>query len=262
MIFDIKRFAVHDGPGIRTTVFFKGCPLQCWWCHNPEGIRKDEEEVVSVHKMEGRDYPVKETVGRWMGVAEVMAEIIKERVFMEESGGGVTFSGGEPLWQVDFLEDLLLACKKEGFHTAVDTTGYTSRKNLMKILALTDIFLYDVKHMDDRRHLAYTGVSNGRILENLTFLASQNKKIMIRLPVLPTMNDDEENIGRTLRFLKSLTPSIVEVDLLPYHAMAAHKYEKFGMEYKMSGIPEPGADDLERLKKKFKKAGFKVKIGG
>ena len=262
LIFDIKRYAVHDGPGIRTTVFFKGCPLHCWWCHNPEGIRKETEEVVTVHKMEGKDYTVKETVGRWMSVDEVMREINKERIFMEESGGGVTFSGGEPLWQTDFLEDLLLACKREGLHTVLDTTGHTSRQNIRKIMDLTDLFLYDLKLMDDSKHVKYTGVSNRYILENLEFLAARNKRIYIRFPVIPTINDDEENINRTLRLLGSMAKAVEEVDLLPYHAMAAHKYEKFHMKYRMAGVPEPGEQEMEQLKERFEEAGFKVKIGG
>ncbi len=262
LIFDIKRYAVHDGPGIRTTVFFKGCPLSCWWCHNPEGIRKEPEEVVTVQKMEGKDFPVRETVGLWMTVEELMAVINRERVFMEESDGGVTLSGGEPLWQGDFLEDLLLACKREGYHTAVDTTGHTSRKNLQKILELTDIFLYDVKHMDDAEHLKYTGVSNRQILENLTFLAAEGKDLYIRIPVIPGINDGEENTEKTLRFLQGLNGAVKEVDLLPYHALAAHKYGKFGMEYRMAGVSEPGEKEMEKLKGSFERAGFKVKIGG
>ena len=262
LIFDIKRYAVHDGPGIRTTVFFKGCPLHCWWCHNPEGIRKEVEEVVTVHKMEGRDYPVTETVGRWMSVEEVMLEVNKERIFMEDSGGGVTFSGGEPLWQTGFLEDLLLACKKEGYHTALDTTGHTSRENIRKIMDLTDLFLYDLKFMDDSKHMKYTGVSNRYIRKNLEFLAAHKKRIYIRFPVIPMVNDDEDNISRTLRFLQSLNAEIEEVDLLPYHAIAVHKYEKFHMEYRMGSVPEPEEEEMERLRGEFEKAGFQVKVGG
>jgi len=262
LIFDIKRYAVHDGPGIRTTLFLKGCPLSCWWCHNPEGIRKEPEEVVTVHRMEGREYPVRETVGRWMSVEEVMEEVNKERTFMEESGGGVTLSGGEPLRQAAFLEDLLLACKREGYHTAVDTTGHVSREALRKVMHLTDLFLYDVKMMDPARHQRYTGVSNRMILENLAFLAAAGKELFIRIPVIPGINDDEENIRGTIRFLRGLDGAVKEVDLLPYHALAAHKYEKFGMEYRMAGVPEPAEEEMERLKGRFVREGFEVKVGG
>ncbi len=262
LIFDIKRYAVHDGPGIRTTVFFKGCPLSCRWCHNPEGIRKEPEEVVAIHRMEGKEYPVTETVGRWMSVEEVMEEVNRERVFMEESGGGVTFSGGEPLWQADFLEDLLLACKREGYHTAVDTTGHTSRENLQKIMGLTDLFLYDLKLAGDIKHKKYTGVSNRMILENLLFLAGEGKKLFIRFPVIPSINDDEENVGRILRLMDPVREAVEEVDLLPYHALAAHKYEKFHMEYKMAGVPEPGEEEMKKMKRRFEEAGFTVRIGG
>jgi pyruvate formate lyase activating enzyme len=262
LFFDIKRYAVHDGPGIRTTVFFKGCPLSCWWCHNPEGIRKEPEEVVTIHKMGGKDFPIKETVGRWMTVTGVMREINKERTFMEESGGGVTFSGGEPLWQSVLLEDLLLECKREGYHTAVDTTGHTSRKSLRRIMETTDLFLYDLKHMDEAMHMKYTGVSNRLILENLSFLAEEGKDLFIRIPVIPEVNNDEENIAKMLRFLQQLNGAVREVDLLPYHALAAHKYEKFGMEYRMAGVPEPTEQMMQQLKEEFEKAGFQVKIGG
>ena len=215
-----------------------------------------------IHKMEGKDFPVKETVGQWMTVAEVMQEINKERTFMEESDGGVTFSGGEPLWQTQVLEDLLLACKREGYHTAVDTTGHTSRQSLLRIMATTDLFLYDLKHMDDAKHMEYTGVSNRLILKNLSFLAAEGKDLFIRIPVIPAINDDHENISSMLRFLQRLNGAVCEVDLLPYHAMAAQKYERIGMEYKMAGVPEPEEEEMERLKREFEAAGFKVKVGG
>jgi len=262
LIFDIKRYAVHDGPGIRTTVFFKGCPLHCPWCHNPEGIRKEVEEVVTVHKMDGKDFPVKEKVGRWMTVEEVMREINKERMFMEESGGGVTLSGGEPLWQVTFLEDLLRSCKKAGIHTALDTTGYASRKTIVQIMDITDLFLYDIKHMDDQVHIEYTGVSNKPVLDNLSFIAGHKKNIFIRIPVIPTINDDKENLSRMIDFLIPLASAIQEVDLLPYHAMAIHKYKKFHMENGMIGIPEPSEEEMNEIMSWFEQAGFKVNIGG
>ena len=262
LIFDIKRYAVHDGPGIRTTVFFKGCSLHCPWCHNPESIKKEVEEVVTVHKMDGKDFPVKEKVGHWMTVYEVMNEIIKERIFLEESGGGVTLSGGEPLWQAEFLKDLLFSCKEEGIHTALDTTGYASRKTIEQIMDLTDLFLYDLKHMDDKVHIEYTGVSNKPILNNLMFLAEHKKNIFIRVPVIPTINDDKVNLSRMIDFLLPLAPAVQEVDLLPYHAMAAHKYKKFHMENRMINIPEPSEEEMNEIRLRFKQAGFKVNIGG
>jgi pyruvate formate lyase activating enzyme len=197
-----------------------------------------------------------------MTVDEVMREINKERTFMEESEGGVTFSGGEPLWQSEFLEDLLLECKREGYHTAVDTTGHTSRESLRRIMDTTDIFLYDLKHMDDAMHMKFTGVSNRLILENISFLAAEEKDLFIRIPVIPGINNDPGNMNRTLWFLQGFKEAVREVDLLPYHALAAHKYEKFRMEYKMAGVPEPEEEEMERLKREFEAAGFIVKIGG
>ena len=183
VIFDIKRFAVHDGPGIRTTVFLQGCPLGCWWCHNPEGQRNNAGNKVSV--------------------AEVMDEVIKDSIFYEESNGGVTFSGGEPLHQSGFLSELLKGCKKEGFHTCVDTSGYATKESIDLIMDDTDLFLFDLKHTDDTVHRKYTGVSNSCIIDNLKYLAGKKKEIILRFPVIPGINDSTDNISEMLKLLKN-----------------------------------------------------------
>lgn len=261
IIFDIKHFAIHDGPGIRQTVFLKGCPLNCWWCHNPESRSC---EIVAFRKTEkiGRNILEKEEFAGWeVTVEEVMKEVEKDLVFFEESGGGVTFSGGEPLLQFDFLMALLKKCKHKNIHTCIDTTGYTDQEKIEEVSAYTDLFLYDLKHMEDEAHLSYTGVSNKRILENLLLLDQLGRAIQIRLPLIPGINDDESNLFRTIDFLQKLRKNH-PVSLLPYHKIGKHKYSRFDIDYKMEGIEESSREHIEKVKSIFEKAGFMVSIGG
>jgi len=262
IIFDIKRFAVHDGPGIRTTVFMKGCPLSCQWCHNPESMSSDICTVPKTVRIGEKTFTEDETVGREMTVEQVMKELRKEQIFMEELGGGVTFSGGEPLQQADFLLEMLMACKAERMHTAVDTSGFTNWKMLEKVLQYTDLFLYDLKLIDDDLHKTYTGVSNKLILENLEKLLELGRNLRIRIPMIPGVTFTEENINQTFDYLSELKFSIEGVDLLPYHNIASHKYERFGMENKLGELKSIRKSDLEETKLRFEKAGFEVKIGG
>ena len=262
IIFDIKRFAVHDGPGIRTTVFLKGCPLSCQWCHNPESRSADIRTVPKTIRIGDKSFTEDEIVGREMTVEEVMIELHKEQIFMEESGGGVTFSGGEPLQQADFLLEMLAACKLEKMQTAVDTTGYSNWKTLERVAENTDLFLYDLKLIDENLHKSYAGVSNQLILENLEKLLRLGKKVRIRIPMIPGITFTEENINQTLDYLSGLKFPIEGVDLLPYHNTASHKYERFGMENKLGELKSIRKSDLEEAKLRFEKAGFEVKIGG
>jgi pyruvate formate lyase activating enzyme len=262
IIFDIKRFAVHDGPGIRTTVFMKGCPLSCQWCHNPESRSADICTVPKTVRMGDKTFTEDEIVGREMTVEEVMKELQKEQIFMEESGGGVTFSGGEPLQQTDFLLEMLAACKLQNMHTTVDTTGFSNWKTLEKVAQYTDLFLYDLKLIDDNLHKTYAGVSNTLILENLEKLVELGKKVRIRIPIIPGITFTEENINQTIDYLSGLKFPIEGVDLLPYHNTAAHKYERFGIENKLGELKSIRKSDLEDTKVRFEKAGFEVKIGG
>ena len=170
LIFDIKRFSVNDGPGIRTTVFFKGCPLKCLWCHNPEGRSGNVQDVISSHMIGNKTFACSESIGREITINEVIDEIEKDRVFYEESNGGVTLSGGEPFFQFEFLAEILKNLKNKNLHIALDTTGYTNNENIIKIKEYVDIFLYDIKLMDDDLHIKYTGVSNNIILKNLKYL--------------------------------------------------------------------------------------------
>ena len=193
---------------------------------------------------------------------EVMAILEKEWIFMDESGGGVTFSGGEPMLQHRFLAELLTACKKRGIHTAVDTCGFAPPEVLREIAPLTDLFLYDLKMMDSEKHRFYTGVPNRVILENLKELAVQNCKVRIRIPVIPEVNATAENISETIQFLKSLKGQIEGVDLLPFHATAVGKYKRFEINYYMNKNLKPTASEMDLLKIQFETAGFEVKIGG
>jgi pyruvate formate lyase activating enzyme len=262
IIFDIKRFAVHDGPGVRTTVFLKGCPLSCSWCHNPESMSAAICTVPKTVRIGDKAFTESEMVGCQMTVEDVMKELRKELIFMEETGGGVTFSGGEPLLQDQFLSEMLVACRAEGMHTTVDTCGFAKWEVLEKVAGDTDLFLYDIKLLDDGMHKMYTGVSNKLILQNLLHLLAMGKKVRIRIPMIPGITFTEENINRTLEYLSTLKSPVEGVDLLPYHNTAAHKYERFGIENKFHTLKTINKADLAEIKLRFEKVGFEVKIGG
>lgn len=265
IIFDIKSFAVHDGPGIRTTVFLKGCPLACTWCHNPESISFEMTKAEKIIRIGNLQFIDEETIGREVNVDTVMNEILKDRIFMEESNGGVTFSGGEPLMQGRFLMELLKACKKEKLHTAVDTSGYASHSLIKKVAELTDLFLYDLKLMSDETltgHMARTGVSNAIIHENLKLLLSIGNKVRIRLPMIPGISMTNNNISSTITFLKNLPHGIEGIDLLPFHATANHKYERFDLHNAHVSQPSVHRDELINIQQEFILEGFETRIGG
>ena len=262
-IFDIKKYSIHDGPGIRTTVFLKGCPLNCWWCHNPESQKVEPEEFLGCTFRWSMDYSNsnRNVIGKEVFVDEVMHEIEKDLPFYEESYGGATFSGGEPMLQVDFLHALLEECKTKNISTAIDTTGYAPFEQYEKIYDLTDIFLYDLKLMDEEEHIRYTGVSNKIIHENLRRLSSNGKKVVLRLPIIPGITDTNENVDHTINFISTLK-NINEVDLLPFHRTANSKYEKMKKENKLPNIDPPTTDEMNILKDRFSALGVTVKIGG
>ncbi len=261
-IFDIKRYAIHDGPGIRTTVFFKSCPLNCWWCHNPESISPKIEKYSRTVAFDGVKMEVDDTVGRYITVEELFEEIVKDRLFYEESGGGVTFSGGEPFMQTPFLKEIAKVCHENGIHVTIDTSGHTSKKNIKEVLSYVDLFLYDLKLLDDVKHKEFTGVSNKRIIENLLFLKEQKQNVVIRFPIVPGYNDDEDNIRATEGFLASLNGGVKEIHLLPYHNIATGKYKRFYIESKLKTMKSIAEEELIPLKERFENKGYIVKIGG
>jgi pyruvate formate lyase activating enzyme len=263
LIFSVKKYSIHDGPGIRVTFFMKGCPLSCLWCHNPEGISPLQEKVILTNRVGDREFNNAEEVGKWYTVEDIMEIIDKEKVFINQSKGGVTFSGGEPLFQSEFLLEVLKACKSNGYHTAVDTSGYSSSENYYKILPYTDLFLFDIKHLDNAKHLEYTGVSNVMIQENFRMIVERGKDIMVRIPVVPGYNDDSENMQKLKQLLMTdKTNSVKKINLLPYHKIGSSKYKKFNVQNKMKGVMPPSKERMNELKEFFSETGIRVKIGG
>jgi pyruvate formate lyase activating enzyme len=259
-IFDIKRYATHDGPGIRTTVFLSGCPLRCWWCHNPEGMFLPVNGPgTDLRAPAGRGVE-RGFVGK-VSVDQVMEEVEKDVVYYDQSGGGTTFSGGEPFMQPDFLQALLRACRDQTIHTAVDTSGFVAPAILENLAVDTKLFLYDVKFIDDELHQKYTGVSNREILANLTRLDEWDANVILRIPLVPGITVTRENIDNIIGFLLS-NVSYRQVSLLPYHQTADAKYERLNLENKMAGIDGPTAEEIDGIRKLFEDSGFKVKVGG
>ena len=305
LVGNIQHYSIHDGPGIRTTVFLKGCPLRCKWCHNPENLRAAPQlrmqqerciacgacisgchekaialepsaaaaatrgsnliinyELCSLCGKCAADCPALaiELLGRDMTVPEVMTEIQKDAMFYESSGGGVTISGGEPLSQPDFTLALLKELKQEGIHTTLDTSGYAPASALTPCIEYTDVFLYDIKHMDSTLHEQLTGVSNMLILSNLRILAQHGCDIRLRLPVLPGLNDAPAHIAAVGNLADEL--GIKEVHLLPYHHLARGKYEKLGLTYELPNLAEPTEQQMTELQGILLRKGINAHIGG
>ncbi len=257
MIFDIKRFAVHDGPGIRTTVFFKGCPLNCWWCHNPESQQLEPELILKPNS------EVSEVVGREISLNELMEEVRRDIIFFDESGGGVTISGGEPLMQSEFLISILEECNKENIHTTLDTTGYSSLNIMRQILGKVNLHLYDLKFIDDEKHLEYTGVSNKLILENLKFLDSRKIPVIIRIPIIPGVTDSESNIKEISEFISASLNSIRNVNILPYNRLGEGKYPRLNRSYRFTHqLTTPSDKELNKIKNQLETYGLEVQVGG
>ena len=250
IIFDVKRFAVHDGPGIRTTVFLKGCPLKCSWCHNPES------QGFGVETLEGRDGAV--DVGRVVSVDEIIDTVEKDISFYDESGGGVTFSGGEPLVQYEFLSELLDRCGELDIHRAVDTCGHVSQEILLDAADRVDLFLYDLKLSDGAVSTRYTGVDSKLIQENLSALSATGAAIEIRIPIIPGITDAEDNIDALGQFVGELDRSL-PVRLLGYHRAAMDKYPRFGMKAPLPDTKEPTDEYMEELRKTMRSSGLEIK---
>jgi pyruvate formate lyase activating enzyme len=241
----------------------KGCPLSCRWCHNPEGISPFVEKVRQINRVGEKKFTKMETVGRLYEVKDILAILEKERVFIDKSRGGVTFSGGEPLIQSDFLQMALKECKVNGFHTAVDTSGHFSSEKLIMIIPYTDLFLFDLKHLDSKIHKEFTGVSNSIILKNYMQIIKSECEMIVRIPVIPGFNDSDEHLSRLRKFIfDNKTEKIKLINLLPYHKIGDSKYKKFSIPNKMEGVMPPSVQRMKELKEFFSGGGIRVKIGG
>lgn len=296
IVFNIQKYSVNDGPGIRTTIFLKGCPLNCLWCHNPESQRTQrdiffianrclgcgkcieacgtgalsskEEKIIFDKKLcqncgnctKACRPKARHFVGDEMTVEEVMKEIMKDYIFYDESGGGATFSGGEPLVQSDFLLQLLERCKEEGIHTTIDTCGFASWDILEKVADNVDLILYDIKHMDNDKHIKYMGTPNELILDNLKKLSERRKRIFVRMPIIPGINDDEENLKKAAEFITKL--NVEQVNLLPYHGIAKDKYNRLSRDYELLEVKDPTKDDMSKVLEVLQSFGLNCKIGG
>jgi len=297
LVFDIKKYAIHDGPGIRTTVFFKGCPLQCLWCHNPEsrqdhaelGFRKNRcarcgqcgQTCPRGAIIVGENYPVtnvercilcgrcvdnctagaREIIGRQMMVGQVMAEVERDIIFYDQSGGGVTFSGGEPLMQPDFLLALLNQCRQKNIHTAIDTSCYAEPEIVESVVKTADLFLCDIKHMNSQIHERFTGAGNDLILENIKLISQSGKKIVIRIPVIPGFNDDPANIEATGKFAASLQ-GIGRIDILPFNSGGIEKSTRLTGGIEPVRFDTPDRAQMSLIAESLKKYVFEVHVGG
>ena len=252
-IADIQRFSIHDGPGIRTIVFLKGCPFRCRWCCNPEM----QEYAIQTMTVDGKP----KTIGRDVTVDEVMREVVKDRDYYRRSGGGMTLSGGECLAQPDFSAALLQAARDEGINTAIESTAFADFADIQRILPNLDTFLMDVKHMDPAKHKAFIGHDNQRVLENARKIAPLANRLIIRVPTIPGFNDTPEEIRAIAQFAAGL-PGVEELHLLPYHRLGQDKYRWLGREYTLPDIRPPENEHMQRLLQEAQRTGLRCQIGG
>jgi len=293
LIFDIHRFSLNDGPGIRTTIFLKGCYLKCEWCHNPESqsflpqLSFNQEKCINcfdcvkvcpngAHKIQDEKHFVDwnlcnvsgscvdvcptnalKIIGKNSTVEEIISEVLKDKKYYDKSGGGITISGGEPLAQFKFTKGLLIEAKKNNIHTIVDTCGFADQNHYKEILPFVDLFLFDYKLTDDKKHKKFTGVSNKKILENLDFIYRNGASIILRCPIIPGINDDENHLEGIKNLIEKY-PNLKSVEIMPYHNLGKDKAKKIGAEYKLSEIKTAGEEDKKRWNNYFEKNDCKV----
>jgi len=245
-IFKIQRYSIHDGPGIRTTLFFQGCPLACHWCHNPESQEMTEQ-------------PESEEIAELASV--LMDEIEKDLIFFDESGGGVTLSGGEPLCQHRLVGDLLMKCKQKEIHTCLDTSGFAPFEILEAVSDKADLVLFDIKIINESSHMQYTGKSAAPVLENLKKLSDKNQDVMLRFPMIPGITDTDDNIEAIIGFLSEKT-IYRDIHILPFHRAGDAKYEKLKIKNQVLHIDPPSEKRVNQVRSVFKAKGFKTTIGG
>lgn len=298
LIFDIKKYAINDGPGIRMTVFFKGCNLSCKWCHNPESMSPKTQKMYNASKCIGAvkcldncpndalvltkegivtDFdacnlcgkctevcPTKafEMLGSNVSISELMKQIDNEAIFFDQSGGGVTFSGGEPLMHSDYLLKALKDCGKRMYHRVVDTTAFANQETLLEVAKHCELFLIDLKVMDSEKHKEFTGVNNEKILSNITELAKTNCEIIFRMPLINGVNANRVNIEKTAEFINSLNGNRTVINLLPYHKVAEHKLAKMGRSNEFIEFESPNEEEITKIISTFKSYGVEASIGG
>jgi pyruvate formate lyase activating enzyme len=247
IVFDIQKFSIHDGPGIRTTVFLKGCPLDCRWCHNPES--KENSFEISYHAERclgcGRYAQAVEVIGRKMTVESVLAEVMKDEPFYETSGGGMTVSGGEPMAQFAFTQALLAAAKTKGLHTCIETSGFATRAQYKAIYRNVDLFLYDLKETDPAHHQEWTGVALKPIRENLLALDRMGSRIILRCPIIPGMNDRADHLSGIAAVANELS-HLIEIHLMPYHPLGLSKSERLGKVYSLNLSTFAESDQIQQ----------------
>ncbi len=239
-IFNIQKFSIHDGPGIRTIVFFKGCPLRCYWCSNPESQAGEPEKMWDNQR---KDYT---TVGEYKTMQEIIDEVMKDEPFYEESGGGVTLSGGEVLYQAEFATELLRQLKVKGIHTAIETTGFAKKDIFAKYIEQVDLLYFDVKHHNDLAHKQGTKASLQPILNNLAYALEHHDNLIVRIPVIPNFNDGAENAEAFAQLFNQM--GIQQVELLPFHQFGEQKYAFLDREYSMQDIPQLHTEELDYFK--------------
>lgn len=254
-IFNIQKFSTHDGPGIRTTIFFKGCPIRCEWCHNPES------QVFAPEVMLNK-YGKEELIGKEYSIRELVKKIQADQIFYDQSGGGVTFSGGEVMAQnMDYVIELASECQRLGISVAIDTCGVAPTENYRRILPYTDLFLYDLKFINSHDHQLYTGAGNQLVLENLRFLSEQQAEINLRLILLDEINAEEVDAKAIIDWLTIEKIHVSEISLLPYHDFGRDKYERLKRVCTQNFI-KPADEKVEMVKKVYQEAGYQVTIGG